>query len=350
MRRSRRGTSEAGSWSGLGRPAEGLACHQEGETLAASAGLVGLGLKIAGERSFVLMMLGRVEDGVELALRTRERAQGLGLSGEAAFAGEQLVDAWRLQGRFDEADVLLEEIRDEGLPHHRWRCMRAEQLLARGDLEAAAALERETIALLEEVAPAGDPFHFVRQVDLFAALGDTDTVLAALARFFGDSVDADSPLELALCARGGYAALTAGRGAGQPVRHPARDGLRRPAPPCPGDDRRRSPERPCMPGRLTSLSPWPGSLTVSQQSRSGGSRRRRRCRSAPTTCCGRGSDWPRPCWPSASGTRVAPSSSTCGSPLTTWAHDGSRQRPPGRPGGPGSPCPWRSGCRAGWRH
>ena len=149
------------------------------------------------------MMLGRVEDGVELALRTRERAQGLGLSGEAAFAGEQLVDAWRLQGRFDEADVLLEEIRDEGLPHHRWRCMRAEQLLARGDLEAAAALERETIALLEEVAPAGDPFHFVRQVDLFAALGDTDTVLAALARFFGDSVDADSPLELALCARGG---------------------------------------------------------------------------------------------------------------------------------------------------
>ncbi len=201
----------------LGEITAGLARLEEAARVAEGQGLRALALESDTERSFDLMMAGRTARGVDLAARTRERALALGLTAQAAFAGEQLVDEARLSGRFDEADLLLEQVRSEDFPVWRWRCMRADLLLARGDLAPAAALERETIALLEEVAPSGDPFHFVRQVDLFGALGDIDTVLAALARFFGDTPDADSPMTLALCARGGYAALTYARAAGRDV-------------------------------------------------------------------------------------------------------------------------------------
>ena len=201
----------------LGEITAGLARLEEAARVAEGQGLRALALQTDGERAFDLMMSGHLTQGVDVASRMRERAFALGLSAQAAFAGEQLVDEMRLAGRFDEADLLLEQVRSEGEPEWRWRCMRAEALLARGDLEPAAALERETVTLLQEVAPSGDPFHFVREVDLFAALGDTDAVLEAVTRFFGKTPDADSPMTLALCARGGYAALTHARAAGREI-------------------------------------------------------------------------------------------------------------------------------------
>lgn len=201
----------------LGEVTAGLARLEEAARVAEGQGLRALALEADGDRAFHLMMSGRTAQGHDLAAAVREQALALGLAQQAAFAGEQLVDQWRDAGRFDDADLLLEQIKTEDYAEWRWRCMRAEQLMARGDLEPAAVLERETIALLEEVASSGDPWHCVRQVDLFAALGDPDTVLASLARFFGDTPDADSPLTLSLCARGGYAALTHARLAGRDV-------------------------------------------------------------------------------------------------------------------------------------
>jgi hypothetical protein len=68
----------------------------------------------------------------------------------------------RLAGRLDEADLLLEDLREQSMRHHRWRIERAENLLARGELQSAMTLERETMTLWDETTGIADADHVLR--------------------------------------------------------------------------------------------------------------------------------------------------------------------------------------------
>jgi DNA-binding CsgD family transcriptional regulator/phosphoglycolate phosphatase-like HAD superfamily hydrolase len=196
-----------------GRCWQGIDRIRRAAHVAEQAGLIGFGLEVLGELSVYLSDFGQQEQGIALAVDARGRALERGLTTAAQFNGEQVVERFLLTGRLDEAERLLEQLRAEGLQEHRWRYLRTDQLLARGDLDGALALEQETIARVE----SGVDEHLldvVRQVDLFSAAGRIADVLPIVDAHLEERVRTDSPLVLAVAARSGYTALATAARAG----------------------------------------------------------------------------------------------------------------------------------------
>ena len=151
-----------------GRCGEATDQMRQAVEVAHAAGLTGLALETQGELAGHVTDLGEREEGRDLAERARDRALDCGLMSAATFNGEQIVDMLRCDGRLDEADRLMEQLRFEGLPQDRWEYLQADQLLARGDLAGALSIERATIARIA----SGVDEHMVdvvRQVDFVAA-------------------------------------------------------------------------------------------------------------------------------------------------------------------------------------
>jgi DNA-binding CsgD family transcriptional regulator/tetratricopeptide (TPR) repeat protein len=183
---------------------------------AERAGLTTLALECRGLQAFTFLVVGRIEEGEALAARTRERAAALGLADAEAFAGEQLVELWTNQGRFDDAELLLEELRP-GMKGSRWRSQRIWLLLARGDLAAALPLEEEQLAVWAEVAPDPDGFTVLRVARLFCGLDRVAEALELVTQHLATPKDNAAPEENGFATRAVVTVLSAGRRTGVEV-------------------------------------------------------------------------------------------------------------------------------------
>lgn len=191
----------------LGRCQEALEIMSSAITALAGASDPGEAPVLEGLLAWNLLRAGRVDAAVALARNGRERMLRAGLMDKAAFYGEQEVEALIWDGRFDDADRLLEQLRTPGMLGYRWTIMRATVLLARGELERALPLEQQTMAMQADWSwsPDADALH--RQVVLFLGLGDFETATRRALGFLEAVHDSDSPVAHADAAYGG--ALTA---------------------------------------------------------------------------------------------------------------------------------------------
>ena len=206
----------------LGRCRDALSQYDEAAHIADEAGAIGMALNIESERAYCTLSVGDVAQAVAMAEAGRTRALSLGLPDAAALHGEQLVEAFRDAGDFDEAERLLAESRANGMHEHRWRQLRAELFLARGDLEAAVPLVRAGIARLE----AGSYSHELEialYVDLFSALGRIDEVMSLVEGDLVDRFQQESPLTLACAACTAYTAITSATSSVVDVPHGLRE-------------------------------------------------------------------------------------------------------------------------------
>jgi len=196
-----------------GQCREGLDQIRKGVEVARADGQAGTALEFEAEMAYYLIAWGQRDRGQALAEDVHARALTAGLPTAAAFAGEHVVEALRNSGQLTEADLLLEQLRTEGMHEYRWTFLRSDQLFARGDLEGAAELDRELLARAESGVCA-DIEDVARQVDLFAALGRIEDLLPRVDRHLADRLNSDAPLILSMLARSGYSALAAAAAAG----------------------------------------------------------------------------------------------------------------------------------------
>ena len=183
---------------------------------AERAGLIGLALESSALQAFARLVVGRVEEGERLAAATQERATALGFADAAAFAAEQLVELWALHGRFDDAELLLEEVRPT-MRVNRWRGQRIWLFLARGDFAAAEPLEKDQLALWAEVVGDPDGSTIRRLVELYAGLERPHAALDAVAGHLAAPKGDGSQVENGFAARGALSALALADRTGTPV-------------------------------------------------------------------------------------------------------------------------------------
>jgi DNA-binding CsgD family transcriptional regulator len=111
------------------------------------------------------------------------------------------------QGRLDEAETLLEELRGLGLAEVRWRRLRGELSLARGDIEAATLVMPRTV----EDARAGrrhpEEAEVLRELRIATLRDDRQRCLDVAGSYLGLLDDCDSPLIAASAARIGFQPL-----------------------------------------------------------------------------------------------------------------------------------------------
>jgi DNA-binding CsgD family transcriptional regulator/tetratricopeptide (TPR) repeat protein len=191
----------------LGRLNEACAGGEEVISLARSAGMSGVALDRAVWLAFMLMDSGQVARGMALAQAAYDEALAAGLLASAARCGDPMVTGLMWQGRFDEAETLLEEVRELGLGEGAWQGLRGELSLARGDVGSATVVMPRTA----EVAASGSRHptegEVLREL-LIAALSEDRHRCLEVARSYLGLLDAcDSPLVAASAARIGFQAL-----------------------------------------------------------------------------------------------------------------------------------------------
>jgi DNA-binding CsgD family transcriptional regulator/tetratricopeptide (TPR) repeat protein len=191
----------------LGRLDEACAGGEGLISLARSEGMSGVAHDRASWLASTLMDSGQVDRGMSLAQAAHNEALGAGLLVSAARCGVPIVTGLTWQGRFDEAETLLEEVRELGLGEGAWRGLRGDLCLARGDVESATLVMPRTA---EDAASGRDPEEgeVLREVQI-AALGEDHHRCLDVARSYlallGD--DCDSPLVAASAARIGFQSL-----------------------------------------------------------------------------------------------------------------------------------------------
>ena len=204
--------AEGGMWLVLlGRSPEGIAWLRSGVDVAESAGLLDQALWSQSRLAYNLMLVGEPEAGRALAESGRLRALQAGFPVVAAYNGEQAVEAMLNTGAFADAEVLLEQLHEAGMPEERWRWLRVKQHLAQGDLEAAVPLERTSMEWLSRHAGGNESDHVARQVELFSAVGDIATALQVAQRALEAMPGGDSRLAHAQVTRAAFVALAAAR-------------------------------------------------------------------------------------------------------------------------------------------
>ncbi len=191
----------------LGQCRAGLGTLATAVRVAERSGQTGEALVQQGHLAWRHLMAGHIEEGLGLARRGRRDADAAGLPVAAAYCAEQEVECLQWQGRLDESDALLEELRQLGMPDYRWRIFRAHSLVDRGEAVAALEVEREIAADEGRSAEAASTLDVLRQVQLFVMLHDVAEALARANRLLLATADTDSPLDLAGSARVGYEAL-----------------------------------------------------------------------------------------------------------------------------------------------
>ena len=191
----------------LGRLNEACAGGEELISLARSAGMSGVAHDRTVWLALTLMDSGQVARGMSLAQAAHNEALAAGDLSSAARCGDPMVTGLTWQGRFDEAEALLEEARELGLGEGAWRGLRGELSLARGDVESATLVMPRTA----EVAASGSRHptegEVLRELQI-AALGEDHHRCLEVARsYLGLLDDCDSPLVAASAARIGFQAL-----------------------------------------------------------------------------------------------------------------------------------------------
>jgi DNA-binding CsgD family transcriptional regulator len=190
----------------VGRVSESCEVAEEILEEARSAGLVGGAL----DRIWVLG-LRLLESGQVARALSAGRAgylQGLaeGLALHATLCGIPVVTALTWDGELDEAEVLLAELRDLGLPPEEWWPLRADLALARGDVETAARVVPEYALDVAVVSPL--MYSDVMRLLRIAAAGDDESMCLETAEaYLSRMEDWESPLLAATAARVGFEAL-----------------------------------------------------------------------------------------------------------------------------------------------
>jgi DNA-binding CsgD family transcriptional regulator len=191
----------------LGRLTEACAGGEELISLARTAGMSGAAHNRASWLAFTLMDSGQVDQGMSLARATHDEALAAGLRVAAADCGDAVVTGLMWQGRFDEAETLLEELREIGLSEGRWRRARGGLSVARGDVESATLVMPRTADIAESGDRHPEEDEVLLELQIAALLEDRDRCLEVAQSYLGLVDDCDSPLVAASAARIGFQAL-----------------------------------------------------------------------------------------------------------------------------------------------
>jgi DNA-binding NarL/FixJ family response regulator len=209
-----------------GRCRDALRQYDLAAQAADEAGATGWALNIRADHAYFTLSIGDIARASAVAEAGRARAVSLGLPDAAVLHGEQLIEAFLDTGDFDRAERLLEESRTTGMHEHRWRMMRIQLLLARGDRNAAAPLVLDGIARLETGARS-HPTEIANYVDVFGPLGRINEVLPSAEAHLVDRFQHPSPLALAQAACTAYTALGYAASSGVEAPEGLREGAER---------------------------------------------------------------------------------------------------------------------------
>ena len=191
----------------LGHLTEACAGADELISLARRLGRSGAANNRTSWLAFTLMDSGQVDRGMSLARATHDAALAAGLQVSAADCGEAVVTGLTWQGRFDEAETLLEELRERGLSEGRWRRVRAGLALARGDVESATLVMPSTAGIAESGDRHPEEDEVLLELQIAALRQDRHRCLEVARSYLGLIDDCDSPLVAAFAARIAYQAL-----------------------------------------------------------------------------------------------------------------------------------------------
>jgi DNA-binding CsgD family transcriptional regulator len=190
-----------------GRLRDAVACIEEARDGARRAGMDGNALMMTGHLAAHLIEGGRVAEGMKVARAGHREGELSGLLVQAAYCGVSLVWGLTWMGQLGEAETLLDELREMGLPEGPWQRERTELLLARGVAEAGIRLVDPTRTYDEQVAAYADGLAVLTDF-LLAVLCDDGRGSRAIAESYLAHVDScDSPVLAATAARIGYHAL-----------------------------------------------------------------------------------------------------------------------------------------------
>ena len=189
----------------LGRVNQSCEVAEHEIEVARSAGMVGDALDRIWLLGLRLLESGRVPQALSIARAGYREGLAEGLAVHATLCGIPMVTALTWGGRLDEAESMLEELQDIGLPPDEWWRLRADLSLARGDVEAAARVVPEDwpgVALLS-------PLNYAEVVRgfLIAVARDDESCLVTAEPYLGRVEDWDSPLIAATAAWIGFRAL-----------------------------------------------------------------------------------------------------------------------------------------------
>jgi DNA-binding CsgD family transcriptional regulator/tetratricopeptide (TPR) repeat protein len=206
----------------LGHVREAPIAAEQGLEMARSVGMTGQALHASGWLAAMLIDLGDVDRGKAIAHAAYEKAIEAGLPFEAGWCGGPIATALTWEGRFDEAQRLLEEICALSPPEDPWR-ERAELFLARGETDIAAQLM--PAAALDDLAIGAYPHEadVLRELRLAALREDGPRCHAIAEAYLGQLEGGDSPLIAAAAARIGFHALYAARSVPGPTTVGLRD-------------------------------------------------------------------------------------------------------------------------------
>jgi DNA-binding CsgD family transcriptional regulator/tetratricopeptide (TPR) repeat protein len=180
---------------------------EEAIALARKEGMLGVAQERAAWLATALMDSGQVDRGMALARAARDEALASGVWVAAAGCGDPLVAGLTLQGRFDEAGTLLEELRALGLDDPRWERLRGELSLARGDVESATLVMPRTMEAATSHRRHPAAYEVLREFQIAALREDHRSCLEIAGSYLGLLEDCDSPLVAAAAARIGFQAL-----------------------------------------------------------------------------------------------------------------------------------------------
>jgi DNA-binding CsgD family transcriptional regulator len=191
----------------LGRLNEAYAGGEGLISLARSAGMSGVAHDRAVWVALTLMDSGQVDRGMSVAQAAQNEALAAGDLASAVRCADPIVTGLTWQGRFGEAETLLEEARKLGMGEGAWQGLRGELSLARGEVESATLVMPRTA----EVAASGSRHptegEVLRELQIAALGEDHDRCLEVARSYLALLDDCDSPLVAASAARIGFQAL-----------------------------------------------------------------------------------------------------------------------------------------------
>lgn len=199
----------------LGRCDESLAVFRTAVRDAEQADQTGAALDLASELAFYLLLLGRIDEGLTLARRTRSAAEQAGLPRYVAFAAEQEVEWLVRDGQLAAAEQLFREACLPGGSAFRQDWLRVWLMLARGEGAAALKVEQAAAAVHPDHRLTLD--HTPRLIEAYEQVDDVDGVLWTTERLVLELAATDSPLlQAGLAAYGFRAQVLAARTGAEP--------------------------------------------------------------------------------------------------------------------------------------
>jgi len=192
----------------LGDLSAAVEVQERAIALARSAGFAGESVFESGNLAWTLVVSGDLERAISVGRAAMDEGVALGLGSTSTMAGEQVFYALEFQGRFVEAEALLQRLSELNVPAYRWREMMASLLVARGDAEPVTALMAENEAFLADAVGTPDESFVDDQVSWNALLGRRPAALRLARAYLVALEQSDSPIRWASAAGSAYRALS----------------------------------------------------------------------------------------------------------------------------------------------